>query len=211
MGLSIGLHFLIFLAGYYIKLNQAVSISTGYTITLAAAAKQTTVATSRKKTTQSKKTSRKKKTQPQKKPKLSTTAKPQKSKPVQKNAVEQHKIVDPKPVFQQQEESTLDERGLYKSQHGQQTGAKLDLAGWMWDNAPKPNDDTDESGKIIFEIKIDEFGEVIAVKTLEKTTSPLVEKLYKDALTALTFSRTTDNVAYAPVYAGKVTFILRTK
>ena len=105
----------------------------------------------------------------------------------------------------------IDERGLYKVYQGKQTGALLELAGWMWDTAPQPQDNTDESGKIVFQITIDELGEVIAVKTLEKTISPPVEKIYKEALTRLTFSKTADSVVYAPTFTGKITFILQLK
>ncbi|MCU0317940.1 MAG: hypothetical protein MUC61_01180 [Amoebophilaceae bacterium] len=107
--------------------------------------------------------------------------------------------------------ATIDERGLYKVHQGKQTGASLELVGWVWDAAPQPQDDTDEFGKIVFQITIDEFGEVIAVKTLEKTISPLVERIYKDALTALTFSKIADHPVYSSTSTGKVTFILQAK
>lgn len=107
--------------------------------------------------------------------------------------------------------ASIDERSLYKAHQGKQTGALLELAGWIWDAAPQPQDNTDESGKVVFQITIDELGEVIAVKTIEKTISPLVEKIYKEALTKLTFSKTTDNLAYAPTSTGKVTFMLQVK
>lgn len=106
---------------------------------------------------------------------------------------------------------TIDERSLYRVYQGKQTGALLELAGWMWDAAPQPQDHTDESGKIVFQITIDDLGEVIAIKTLEKTVSPLVENIYKEALTTLNFSKTTDNVVYAPTFTGKVTFIIQIK
>jgi periplasmic protein TonB len=106
---------------------------------------------------------------------------------------------------------TLDERSLYRAHQSKQTGALLELAGWMWDAAPQPQDDTDESGKIVFQITIDDLGEVIAVKTLEKTVSPLVENIYKDTLTKLNFSKTTDDIAYAPTFTGKITFMLQVK
>lgn len=105
----------------------------------------------------------------------------------------------------------IDERGFYKNSSGKQTSTFLELIGWVWDTVPEPHDNTDETGKIVFEIKIDELGEVVAVKTLEKTVSPLVEKSYKDAVAGLTFSKTANNTAYNPISVGKVTFILRTK
>ena len=202
IGLSIGLHLLLLLVGYCIAVSQgATSMNTGYSITLTSVAnqQQAAVTTSKPSTTPQK---------PVKKP--STPTKPSPAKPSQETKPTSTENPS-SPVKEQEAAKTVDERGLYQAQPGQQAGAKLDLAGWMWDTTPQPQDDTEESGKIIFEIKIDEFGEVIAVRTLEKTVSPLVEKLYKDALTDLTFSRTADNIAYASVYTGKVTFILRTK
>jgi periplasmic protein TonB len=106
---------------------------------------------------------------------------------------------------------TIDERSLYRAHQGKQTGALLELAGWMWDATPQPQDNTDESGKIVFQITVDDLGEVIAVKTLEKTVSPLVENIYKEALTTLSFSKTTDHAAYAPTCTGKITFMLQVK
>jgi periplasmic protein TonB len=106
---------------------------------------------------------------------------------------------------------TIDERSLYRAHQGKQTGALLELAGWMWDAAPQPHDNTDAIGKIVFQITIDALGEVIAVKTLEKTVSPLVENIYKEALTKLNFSKTTDHIVYAPTFTGKVTFMLQVK
>lgn len=103
----------------------------------------------------------------------------------------------------------IDKRGLYDTHQEKQAGTLLELAGWVWDRAPHPRDDTDESGKIVFQITIDEQGEMIAIKTLEKTTSPLVESIYKEALTQLTFSRTKSNTVYAPTFTGKITFVIQ--
>ena len=107
--------------------------------------------------------------------------------------------------------TTIDKRGLYNAYQNKQTGTLLELPGWTWDAIPQPQDDSDESGKIVLQITIDEFGEIIAVKTLEKTISPLVEAIYKEALTKLTFSKTDDTLAYAPTSTGKVTFILQVR
>ena len=210
IGLSIGLHLLLLLAGYYFAISQPANMSTSYSITLTAIADQRQPAAAVSKTVATpNKPVREKSPQAQPTPKPSPASTPQKL-PKEK-APERTAEPPESSVLSEQEANTVDERGLYEAQPGKQAGVKLDLAGWMWDTTPQPQDDTDESGKIVFEIKIDELGEVIAVKTLEKTVSPLVEKIYKDALTELTFSRTADNIAYAPVYVGKVTFVLRTK
>ncbi len=111
----------------------------------------------------------------------------------------------------EQASKAIDERGLYTTDQGKQAGALLEFVGWVWDALPQPQDDTDEGGKIVFEIKVDELGEVIAIKTLEKTVSPLVEKIYQEALIKLTFSKTSNDRVYAPTSTGRVTFIIQTK
>jgi protein TonB len=105
----------------------------------------------------------------------------------------------------------VDQRGLYKPTENKATGASLEMVGWTWDFLPNAKDDTAEIGKIIFEITIDDFGEVIAIKTLEKTVSPLVEKIYKDEVANLTFSKTNKHLAFANSYTGKITFTLQYK
>lgn len=210
MGLSIGLHSLLLLLGYYVTISRHVEISTNYSIALTSISSQHPVKTKASQTLPPKKR-QVPKTPPQTPSKLKPTTTNTPQRLPQESIHDNNQQPVEKPALAEQEAKPVDERGLYQAQPGKQAGVKLDLAGWMWDNAPQPPDDTDETGKIVFEIKIDELGEVIAVKTLEKTVSPLVEKIYKDTLTELTFSRTMDNIAYSPVYVGKVTFILRAK
>lgn len=209
IGLSLALHCLLLLAGYYITISRPVNISTNYSIVLTSVPNPKPTATVvKKKPAIPKKPAAKKPLEAT--PKPAPTSTPQQ---LPEEEIIPESIQQPEDTLTplEQEPNTVDERGLYQAQPGRQGGSKLDLAGWMWDTAPQPQDDTNESGKVVFEIKIDELGEVIAVKTLEKTVSPMVEKIYKDTLTALTFSRTADNISYAPVYVGKVTFILRTQ
>ena len=90
-------------------------------------------------------------------------------------------------------------------------GAKLELSGWVWDQKPRPNDDSSENGRIVFEIKVDDTGFITAVKTLESTVTPSVERIYYNEVLSLTFSPTTDNSSLAPISTGKVTFIIRSR
>ncbi|WP_250238491.1 hypothetical protein [Cardinium endosymbiont of Oedothorax gibbosus] len=105
----------------------------------------------------------------------------------------------------------IDERGLYNRGKNcvKQTGAILELKGWEWDAVPNPNDTTEECGKIVFEIKVDQDGEIISIQTIEKTVTPMVEKIYADALRALTFSKTAGTPS--GISTGKVTFVLIAK
>lgn len=106
-------------------------------------------------------------------------------------------------------EGSLDERALYGSP-GSASGASLDLAGWNWDYLPKPEDTSNESGRIVFQITIDDQGYIIGIKTIEKTVTPAVEKIYRDEVSRLTFSPTSGNAMPAPTSTGKITFIIRT-
>ncbi len=108
------------------------------------------------------------------------------------------------------EEGKIDERAIYGAK-GSADGASLQMAGWNWDNIPRPNDSSNENGRIVFEITIDDQGEIIGVKTIEKTVSPTVERQYRLAVERLTFSTTNDNVRPAPTSTGRITFIIRAK
>jgi len=107
-------------------------------------------------------------------------------------------------------EASLDSRALYGSQGGG-GGPLLELSGWIWDFEPDPKDTSNENGKIVFEIKIDDRGEIISVITLEKTVSPAVERIYRQEVESLTFSPISSNTIPAPVSTGKITFIIRSK
>ena len=104
---------------------------------------------------------------------------------------------------------TVDSRALYGT-YGGGGGPMLDLAGWKWDFEPNPNDTSNENGKIVFEIKIDDMGEIISVRTLEKSVSPSVERIYKNEVESLTFSPTSSTPP-AAVSTGKITFIIRSR
>ncbi len=108
------------------------------------------------------------------------------------------------------EKGTIDSRALYGSQGGG-GGPLLELSGWIWDFQPNPRDTSNENGKIVFEIKIDDRGEIISVRTLEKTVSPEIERIYKQEVESLTFSPISSNTRPAPVSTGKITFIIRSK
>jgi hypothetical protein len=94
---------------------------------------------------------------------------------------------------------------------GRGDGASLDMAGWIWDFKPKVKDETNESGKIVFKIKINSEGEIVSVIPIEKSVSPELVKIYQDEVMKLTFTKT-DNTASPPPYTeGKITFIIRSK
>ncbi|MGD1961567.1 MAG: hypothetical protein ACFB2Y_22110 [Fulvivirga sp.] len=107
-------------------------------------------------------------------------------------------------------EGTLDSRALYGNPGGG-GGSALDMSGWMWDFEPKPDDTSSETGRIVFEIKVDDQGEILSVRRLESTVSPTVEKIYRQEVEKLTFSKTSSNAIVAPISTGKITFVIKSK
>jgi hypothetical protein len=85
---------------------------------------------------------------------------------------------------------------------------RLDMSGWKWVSPPKPNDPTQQSGKIVFEIKVDSNGEVISVETKEKTVSSEVVEIYKDEVRKLSFYKTSGGQTAAQS-KGIITFLIR--
>ncbi len=110
---------------------------------------------------------------------------------------------------QGREKGTIDSRALYGTPGGG-GGSALRMAGWQWDLAPKPDDTTSETGKIVFEITIDDDGEIINILTIESSVSLSVKKVYEDEVRSLTFSKT-DNLPPAPTSKGRITFIITAK
>ncbi len=108
-------------------------------------------------------------------------------------------------------EGEIDARSLYGKPGGGAGGAALAMSGWNWDFLPKPGDLSNETGQIIFEIKIDDEGEIISVRTIEKSVSDSIVKIYRSEVLKLTFSRTSANSRPAATSTGRITFIIRSK
>ena len=112
-----------------------------------------------------------------------------------------------------EENKEIDQRALYGNSGtntGSNEGASLSLSGWMWDFKPKPNDTSDQSGKIVYRIVVDQDGYLVKIETVTSTVSPAVERKYREAVQKLTFSKTGDYKS-APLSTGTVTFIIKSK
>lgn len=105
-------------------------------------------------------------------------------------------------------QGSIDSKALYGSQKGG-NGSSYSLTGWKWDEPPQPDDDSSESGRIVFQITVDSEGEVVSVKTLQSTVTPSVRRKYEDAVYELTFSKTAENTRAAVESVGTVTFIIK--
>lgn len=88
---------------------------------------------------------------------------------------------------------SLDAKSLYGKPGGGGggNGFGLNMAGWGWADTPKfPNVPDNQSGRIVFEIEVDEQGEIINIKTLEKTLSAEAERMCRQEIQRLSLVRT---------------------
>lgn len=91
---------------------------------------------------------------------------------------------------------------------GSGKGVGLALAGWNWDNVPDPViPATETGGRLVFEIKVDSDGEIVSIKTLERSVSLETEKACRKEVERLTFTKTGANVP--TLSTGKITFVIR--
>ncbi len=90
-------------------------------------------------------------------------------------------------------------------------GAQLDMPGWGWEKPPKKIDQSQEQGKVIFEITIDEKGEIIGINTVFRSVSKLVANFYQKEVEKLTFSPNNPDTKYDGVIKGNITFIIKTR
>lgn len=209
LGISVSIHALLLLGAYYwVPMEPgAVVPATSYRIQLSKSAPAPSPSVPEEKQAQA----------PQKRSKKNSAKAAPKKKPhtdiiAAKAIMGESKVLDTENSEKKEERTRdIDQRSLYTNSPNQSVGAVLEIVGWTWDTVPQPKDDTEESGRIVFEITIDDLGEVVSVKTLEKTVSPVVEQIYKDSLTVLTFSKLTGNTSKEQTFTGKVTFIIQAR
>lgn len=106
-------------------------------------------------------------------------------------------------------EGSVDAQALYGSQGGG-GGAALNLSGWNWDYIPKPEESSNETGRIVFRIQVDDRGEITNITRVEGNVSPAVERIYRQAVERLTFSPTSSGPV-PPLSTGTITFTIRAK
>lgn len=110
---------------------------------------------------------------------------------------------------QGEETGSIDGRALMGEQ-GSADGASLQMSGWVWDFKPEPQDESAESGKIVYRIKVDDEGYLVGIELVSSTVSPVVERYYKQSVERLSFTKTNE-YSPAPLSSGTITFIIRAK
>ncbi|QHV93890.1 energy transducer TonB [Spirosoma endbachense] len=103
----------------------------------------------------------------------------------------------------------IDAKSLYGTPGGAATGVAFDVSGWSLAGRPSVNDDSDETGKIIFKITVDGDGEITRVQTQQTTVSPSVVEVYRKAVQRLRLRP--KGGATPPTATGTITFIITSK
>lgn len=107
-------------------------------------------------------------------------------------------------------QGTPDAKALYGQQGGGGGGPQLELAGWTWDYIPKPNVPNNESGRIVFEIRVNADGELEGYRVIERSVGPEAERACREAIEKLTFTRK-DGAVVPAISVGKITFLIRSQ
>ena len=110
------------------------------------------------------------------------------------------------------EEGTIDARAQHPGNVGGGGNGDLQLGDWGWGDFPKVDDKSAEVGRIVFTIIVDKKGEIVSIITKEKSVSPTVEMLYKNAIEEqATFVRKAGSSAATANVSGTITFVLGSK
>lgn len=108
-------------------------------------------------------------------------------------------------------EGKVDARALYGSPGdggGGGGGTGLELAGWRWDREPRPRlPETEKNGKIVFEIEVDEEGQITKLVTIERGVSPAAEKICREEILSLNFVQIGNRVPERS--KGRVTIVVK--
>lgn len=103
----------------------------------------------------------------------------------------------------------INAKEFYGTPGGASSGVAFDVSGWAMASRPSVNDDSDETGKIVFQIRVNESGEITSVRQVQSTVSPSVSELYRRAVGRLRLRP--KGGATPPTATGTVTFIIKAK
>ena len=103
----------------------------------------------------------------------------------------------------------INAKEFYGTPGGAPTGVTFDVSGWSLASRPNVNDDSDETGRIVFRITVDGDGEVIRVQQQTSTVSPSVAEVYRKAVQRLRLKP--KGGATPPTATGTITFIIKAK
>lgn len=79
----------------------------------------------------------------------------------------------------------IDAKEYYGKPGGSSTGVAFNVAGWSIGNKSIDKDASEESGKIVFRIKVDQSGSIVSINVVETQVSPSITDFYKRQISRL--------------------------
>ena len=73
----------------------------------------------------------------------------------------------------------INAKEFYGKPGGSKDGVALNVSGWAFGSNKLEKDDSDDSGKIIYQIRVDSDGNIVSARPLQQTVSPSVESHYR--------------------------------
>ena len=74
---------------------------------------------------------------------------------------------------------SVNAKEFYGKPGGSKDGVALNVSGWAFGSNKLEKDDSDDSGKIIYQIRVDSDGNIVSARPLQQTVSPSVESFYR--------------------------------
>lgn len=107
-------------------------------------------------------------------------------------------------------EGGIEGAAVYKGTPGGGDGGTLIINGWDWDKIEKPNVPGNETGRVVFEIEVDENGDLRKIRKVSGIVSPAAESACRAAIQKITFTKK-PNATVPPVTKGTITFVIRSQ
>ena len=82
----------------------------------------------------------------------------------------------------------INAKEFYGTPGGASSGVAFDVSGWSMASRPSVNDESDETGKIVFRITVDGEGEITRIQQLQSTVSPSVSRGVSESCSAASFT-----------------------
>ena len=104
--------------------------------------------------------------------------------------------------------------GLYpgkKTGAGGSGGGPLNMPGWRFDLEPRTDPYNNETGKIVFRVKIDPDGEITSLDIVESNVSAKVVNWYRSEVRKTSFSRISNAQTSSTGATGTITFIITSR
>lgn len=76
-------------------------------------------------------------------------------------------------------DGNINAKEFYGKPGGSKSGVALNVSGWAFGNNKLDKDDSDEGGKIIYQIRVDSDGNIVSARPMQQTVSPSVESFYR--------------------------------